>query len=94
KGAFMGQQHISNEKTFDERIKHQTNDFLKQVLEQIQDAGELYIFGPAEIKLKLKNKIEGDNHLSPKLKAVEPADSMTLNRVVAKVKAFYNNGSN
>lgn len=94
KGSFMGKQHISNEKTFEERIKHQTDDFLKQVLEQIQNDGEIYVFGPAEIKLKLKNKIESDNQLSSKLKAVESADSMTLNQVVAKVKAFFYNGNN
>ncbi|MBL7872449.1 MAG: hypothetical protein JNM78_12605 [Cyclobacteriaceae bacterium] len=89
KGTFMGSSHISNEKSFDERKKNQIDKFLTQVLEQIINSDELYVFGPAEIKLKLKDKIGSNGKLSTKLKSVETADSMTLNQVVAKVKEFF-----
>ena len=91
KGSFMGEQHINHEKTFEERKKHQIDSFLKNVVEQIKQDDELYVFGPAEIKLKLKIVIENTNHLSSKLKSIETSDSMTLNQVVAKVKDFYEN---
>lgn len=91
KGTFMGDWHINNEKKFDERKKHQINRFLKNVVEQIRQDDELYVFGPSEIKLKLKSVIENTNHLSSKLKSVETSDSMTLNQVIAKVKDFYEN---
>lgn len=69
--------------------KNQIDNFLKQVTEHIKNSDELYVFGPAEIKLKLKDKIESNGKLSAKLKSVETADSMTLNQVVAKVKEFF-----
>lgn len=89
KGSFMGSRHINNEKKFEERKKHQVDSFLKNIVEQIKQDDELYIFGPAEIKLKLKTLIEKNNQLLPKLKSVEASDSMTLNQVVAQVKNFY-----
>ncbi|MBK8845893.1 MAG: hypothetical protein IPO27_04670 [Bacteroidetes bacterium] len=89
KGTFTGIRHSNNEKKFDERKQHQINSFLKNVIEQIKSDNELYIFGPAEIKLKLKTLIEEDKHLLSKLKSVETADSMTNNQVVARVKDFF-----
>lgn len=90
KGSFMGSRHINNEKKFEERKKHQVDSFLKNVTEQIKQDDELYVFGPAEIKLKLKALIESNNQLLPKLKSIETSDSMTLNQIVAKVRDFYN----
>ncbi len=90
KGSFMGDRHINNEKKFEERKKHQIDSFLKSVIEQIKNDDEFYVFGPADIKLKLKHSIENENKLASKLKTVEIADRMTNNQVVAKVKAFYN----
>jgi hypothetical protein len=89
KGSFMGNGHLNNEKKFDEKRKHQTNDFLKNVINQIKKDDAFYVFGPAEMKLKLTNIIENNLELATKLKAVETTDSMTLNQVVAKVKLFY-----
>lgn len=91
KGSFMGSRHINNENKFEGRKKNQTDSFLKNVVEQIKNDDELYVFGPAEIKTKLKQYLEKEeNNVIKKLKSVETADSMTLNQVVAKVKKFYN----
>jgi hypothetical protein len=89
KGSFMGSRHINNERKLDERKKHQINHFLEMVTEQMKSADELYIFGPANIKLKLKQKIETDEKLISKLKAVETAKSLTLNQVISHVKDFF-----
>lgn len=93
KGSFMGSRHINNEKNFEERKIQQINRYLKNVLQTVKDADELYVLGPADIKLKLKHKIESDNELASKLKSVETADSMTNNQVLAKVKEFFLNHS-
>lgn len=91
KGSFMGSQHINSERTFDERKEHQFDHFLKDVLSHIKESDELYVFGPSETKIKLKQKIDdGKTIPNNKLKSVETADSMTLNQVIAKVKKFYN----
>jgi len=89
-GDFMGTRHINNEKKFDERKKQQIEQFLKAVIGKIKDHDEVYIFGPAEMKTKLKKKIEvGEVTLCGKLKSVETADSMTANQMVAHTKKHY-----
>jgi len=93
KGTFMGRgiHHINSERTFDERKEHQFDHFLNDVLSHIKESDELYVFGPSETKIKLKQKIDDGKIIADnKLKSLETADSMTLNQVVAKVKKFYN----
>lgn len=91
KGSFFGGQNVDSQKTFDERKKNQINSYLKNVLASVNESDELYIFGPAEVKIKLEQKINAEKSaLSSKLKSVETADSMTSNQIVAKVKKFYN----
>lgn len=90
KGSFKGNSHLSNEKKFEEKKKHQTTEFLKNVINQIKKDDEYYVFGPAEMKLKLKKIVKDNLELGPKLKACETSDSMTVNNIVAKVKTFYN----
>lgn len=90
KGSFMGTQHISSEKSESERREHQINNYLKEVLSNISDSEEIFLFGPGETKGQLKQRILNDKSLAPVLKSVETADSMTENQVVAKVKSFFN----
>lgn len=90
KGTFMGTHHIGSERQFEERRKHQTNQFLKDVISFIKDSNEVYIFGPADTKRLLKRKLEQDNVAKEaKLIAIETSDSLTENQIVAKVKEFF-----
>ncbi len=91
KGSFMGTSHVNHERKFDERKNQQIDNFLDEVSGQFKLADEVYVFGPAEIKVKLQQKIEANSELSHKLKKVETSDSMTMNQVVAKVKDFFKN---
>ncbi|NGY36600.1 hypothetical protein FQU23_003630 [Flavobacterium sp. XN-5] len=90
KGSFFGGQHIDSQKTFDERKKHQINNYLKDVIASISESDELYIFGPADTKTKLEKRInEEKSTIASKLKSVETADSMSSNQIIAQVKKFY-----
>lgn len=93
KAVFMGKKHITQEKKFEERKKHQTTEFLKNVLETSKNSVELFVFGPSNLKTQLKDFILKDKLLAGKLKAVEKADSMTLEQIKAHVKAFFRNES-
>jgi len=91
KGTFSGEHHSDNETKFDNRKKEQMNYFLKSVLFYIKGSDYLYLIGPGETKIKLEQKIHDDKSLEKiNLKAVETADSMTLNEIVAQVRDFYN----
>jgi len=90
KGTFSGSHHSDSETKFDNRKKEELDYFLKSVLFYVKGSDYLYIFGPAETKIKLEQKIREDKSLGKiNLKAVETADNMTLNEIVAKVKDFY-----
>jgi hypothetical protein len=92
KGSFFGHQHMDSQKRFDERKKHQTIQFFKEIIATLDDVDQLYIFGPAETKIKLEHTIKSEKSKLPsKLKQVDTSDSMTSNQTVAKVKKFYAN---
>lgn len=89
KGSFMGAHHISHEKKFEERRKHQLKSYLEEITSFVADSNELYVFGPAETKIELEKSISDNKTLAKTLKKVESADHMTQNQIVAKVKDFY-----
>ena len=90
-GSFFGNQHVNSEKTVDERKKNHMKTYLTEIIEFVHESDELYIFGPAEAKTKLEQRINDENStIAAKLKAVETSDSMTSNQIVAQVKKFYN----
>ena len=91
KGTFSGSHHSDSETKFDNRKKEEMDYYLKSVIANVKGSDYLYIFGPAETKIKLEQKIRDEKSLGKiNLKAVEKADNMTLNEIVAKVKDFYN----
>ncbi len=92
KGSFFGGQHINSEKTEDARKMAQLDLFLQAVLKNVKDSDELFLFGPAEVKNILRQRIESGKTIdqgAEKLKSVLTADTMTKNQIVAMVKDFY-----
>ena len=89
KGVMFGSQPINRQKKYDRKKNDQVNRYLAEVLDEIRDTHEIYIFGPAGTKVKIRKMIEAEKELESKLKGVEAADSMTNNQIVQKVKAFY-----
>jgi len=91
KGTFSGSHHSDSETKFDNRKKEQMDYYLDAVMDYIKGSDYLYIFGPAETKIKLEQRIRDKKSLGKiNLKAVETAGNMTLNEIVAQVKDFYN----
>lgn len=91
KGTFSVGHHSDSETKFDNRKKEQMDYYLDAVMDYIKGSDYLYIFGPAETKIKLEQRIRDKKSLGKiNLKAVETAGSMTLNEIVAQVKDFYN----
>jgi hypothetical protein len=89
KGSFMGQQHISHEKTFDERKKNQLHSFLQEVISCLKDVEGIYICGPAEVKNHLKKEVEANRNLENAFRGIDSCQQMTENQLVAKVKKFF-----
>lgn len=90
KGSFVGGgHHINNDKKFEERKHHEMHNYFKEVISELKDADDIYVFGPAEMKFHLKTEIEKDKHLINKLSSVEPADKLTEHQIVAAVKDYF-----
>ncbi len=78
-----------SERKYLERRKQQEKAYYEKLIAVIKEADELYIFGPAEAKFGLLQAIKNNHSFHPHLKGIEPADSITDNQKVAKVKAVF-----
>jgi NAD-dependent SIR2 family protein deacetylase len=79
------------EKTYLAKEKNDKNSFFKTIESKILNAEYLYIFGPAQMKNELAKHIEEMKNFKAKIIAVNAADSMTENQIIAEVKnAFLN----
>ncbi len=87
-----GPVEVANEQHLREKRKHQEKAYFEQIMEAIKSAGEIYIFGPAEAKVGLEKAIKAQASFSYDIKAIETADSMTMNQKVAQVKHFFKFG--
>lgn len=85
----FGEQYLDNEKTKEQKIKKQTKEFIRLVMQEIADCEAIVIFGPANMKHELEKEIKADHSLAPKLKGVVPADSMTDNQTSAWVLDYF-----
>lgn len=91
KGSFSGSQHINKEKTFDEREKHQTNEYIKKIVEHLTAVDDLYIFGPSMIKIILKKEIENNKTNTINIDSIEPSEQLTTNQIISRVKQYFTN---
>ena len=73
------------------RRNSEVKKFLTIIKTEIKDSDELVLFGPASMKKELVKIIHEDSQLSPMLKGVKTADSMSDNQLVAWVKNYFAN---
>ena len=82
-------QYLNFEKKKENRRSNEIRNYLKNVVNEIRNAEELVLFGPAGMKTELEKMIQNDPVLSRVISGVETADSMTENQIVAWVKNYY-----
>ena len=85
----FGNQFLNFEKRKKNRRANEITRYLKTVMDELKDIREVVLFGPAEMKTELEKAIRKGPALSPVIRAVETADSMTENQIVAWVKNYY-----
>ncbi len=84
-----GPMDVVSEKKHLERNNHQMQQYFDRIIDAVKDADELYIFGPAETKMKLSNAIEKDNSFSAVIRKTDTADSMTERQMIAQVREVF-----
>lgn len=84
-----GPQDKMAEPKYLERRKHQTKSYLQEILNQVKKVDEIVIMGPAQAKVDFQKFILSHKGNKPLILEVSPADSMTKNQVIARVKELF-----
>jgi len=85
----FGDQYLVDEKGKDNRVKEYTQKYMLRIVKELSKADEIFLFGPAQMKMKLEKLIAGLPELAVKLKDTKTAENMTHNQKLAYVKDFY-----
>ncbi|MDP6922248.1 MAG: hypothetical protein QGH06_04665 [Lutibacter sp.] len=86
-----GPQDVVQDSKYLNRENLQFAEYFKNVVERVEDADEIVIFGPAETGEKLHTEIRKNYPiLHAKTNPVERADVMTDNQLKAWVRDYYN----
>ena len=87
-----GPQQVSVDGKQEERIKRQLRQYYQEIIQRIQDANKILIFGPGEAKIELKKELQKYREFTLKKITVEPSDKMTERQIAAKVRQFFADG--
>ena len=71
-----------------EKWRQQRGEHYRKVIRAIQDAEEIFIFGPAQAKMEMKIEILKSKPLSHRVVGTETADSLTENELVASARVI------
>lgn len=91
-GTYSNNGKETHRHKFEQQNNHNLDHFLSDVMSQVKESDELFIFGPSETKSKLQRKIY-DEHLIDyrKLIDVQTCTKMTPTEILANVREFYKN---
>ncbi len=85
----FGNQYMTLEKTKQHRLEHQEAQYLKRIFDAVKSFERIMIFGPANMKNRLKQHLEGEHLTRGKVIDVVVAEKMTDNQLVAFVREYY-----
>jgi len=84
-----GSQDAGGEKKHEERYGQHLDRYYDEVISQLGQSEALFIFGPGEAKLQLKERLLRSKGLPERIVGIETADKLTDPQIVAKVKEHY-----
>ncbi|MFD2098953.1 hypothetical protein [Flagellimonas iocasae] len=85
-----GPQDVVQDSKYLETEKHQMRRYFQKIVEAVEDADQLALYGPAEASGKFEKELhENHTRLAKKVKIRERTDSMTQNQFKAMVREFF-----
>lgn len=84
-----GPQDAVSESKLLERRKQQEKAYFKKIIPELVRASSIAVFGPAEMKTELVKELQKHPEYKDQVVAVETADSMTDNQVIALVRDHF-----
>lgn len=85
----FGNQYLTYEKNRLNRRTEQTNQYLKNLLKEVEMSDSIVLFGPAKMKKVFEKAIKNNMLVADKLVGVFNSELITENQMVAWVKDFY-----
>jgi hypothetical protein len=85
---YAGQQDGGGEKKYEERHRHQLDQYYDAVISRLTTTDGLLIFGPGEAKLEFEKRLRARTPLTCAVD-VETTDKLTEPQIVAKVRAHF-----
>ncbi|MDQ2180649.1 hypothetical protein [Marinifilum sp. D714] len=85
----MGNQFINPAKRMTHRRRHQFKQYFENISSKLENAEEIYLFGPAETKVHLAKHINKHTNLNDRVRKIESEDNMTENQMIARVKEIF-----
>ena len=85
----FGDQYLVDEKGKQNRQEHQMHRYLHRVMDELKNADQIMLFGPAQTKDRLHKMIIENPNMADKMENLLVSDSMTDNQKIAYVKKFY-----
>ena len=83
---------VTHRHQFEQQNNNQFDHFISDVMSQVKESDELFIFGPSETKTKLQRKIYDEHFIDyRKLIDVQTTTKMTPTEILASVREFYKN---
>jgi len=84
-----GPQDIAAEGKMDARRRNQLDDYYESIIQTIQHAKKILIFGPGNAKKELEKKISRSPQMARRVLPPETADKMTEKQILAKTRKFF-----
>lgn len=84
-----GPQDVAKEQTRDHRFQRQLDEYYERLIEYLEEAESIWIFGPGEAKTELAKKVKKIKSMADKLSGTESADKMTKPQIAARVREHY-----
>jgi len=80
---------MSQPEKADQKYQEELRQYFREVLETIRGAQEIFICRPGMAKEQLQKALLASGEPSNKVIAVEPADKMTDNQIIARTREFF-----
>lgn len=88
--ARFGNAFIDDQEKKQRRQQNERRRYFDEIIKIVYDDTYLFLFGPGKGKEELKNAIEKRHDIKAKLIAIETADKLTQNQLVAKTVKYFN----
>ncbi len=87
----LGSMQVNPSKRLTNRKKHQLHHYFDEIIDNIGDASNVFIFGPSKTKNLFEKELKKHHLFSHKPIETESSDRLTQKQLVAKVKDHFEN---